>query len=143
MKPYSSPNFDLVGFTLGLLMILGLFAEGFIPKYVSIHSTLYHLIQFLYIFFASLYWFYAGNKKMHQRREQQPEHAYWYTQPGILFALGGFLILPYFLLQLVIGEATLNTLPEPLAIALYAPSGVCILAAIFFYFWGLRKRKTG
>ncbi len=136
----SSQKFDPLGFALGFLMFLGIIGEGFSPKFISIHSTPYHLIQLGFFCFASLYWLYSGNKKFRQRREQQ-EAVHWYTQPGILFAIGGFFIIPYFVLQVIFGDAALNTLPLPLEIALDGPAGVCVLASIFFYFRGLRRRK--
>jgi putative Mn2+ efflux pump MntP len=141
MRPYAPQKFDPIGFTLGLLMFVGLIVQGFITKFVSVHSTPYHLAQIVYIFLVGLYLLYSGMKKLRQRREQQ-ERAQWYTQPSILFALGAFFLLPSLLLELFVSKAALDALPLPIEMAVFAPSGVCILAASYFFFRGLKRKET-
>ena len=90
---------------------------------------------------VGLYLLYSGTKKLHQCREQQ-ERAQWYTQPSILFAIGAFSLLPSLLLELFVSKAALDALPLPIEIALFAPLWVCILAASYFFFRGLKRKAT-
>ncbi len=90
---------------------------------------------------VGLYLLYSGMKKLRQRREQQ-ERARWYTQPSILFAPGAFFLLPSLLLELFVSKAALDALPLPIEIALFAPSSICILAASYFFFRGLKRKET-
>lgn len=133
MRPYSQQKFDPIGFIIGMLMFLFFVVQSFILNYVSVHSTPYHLVQFIWISLISLYWLYSGIKKLRQRREQQ-EQAHWYTQPGILAAIGGFYLAPFNLVMAFLGDTALDAVPTPIEIALFAPTCICFLAAAFYFF---------
>jgi hypothetical protein len=38
--------------------------------------------------------------------------------------------------------SVMDALPLPIEMALFAPSGVCILAASYFFFRGLKRKET-
>lgn len=133
MKPFSSQKFDLLGFILGIFLFLTLVGQGLLSTFLTSKSIPFLVFQAIYICVMGLNFLYGGIKKLHQRKEQH-EQAHWYTQPGILVALGAFFLLPFWALEIVVGTARVNTFPPVIEIALFVPTGVCYLASGFFFF---------
>ncbi len=133
MKPPSLQKFDPLSFTLGLFLFLALLGQSILSLFLAEKSIPFLVFQVLYICVMGLYFLYNGIKKLHQRKEQQ-EQVHWYTQPGILIALGAFFLLPFWVLEIVVGTATVNAFSSVIEIALFAPTGVCYLASGFFFF---------
>ena len=133
MKPPSSQKFDPLSFTLGLFLFLALFGQSILSLFLTEKGIPFLTFQVLYICVMGLCFLYGGIKKLHQRKEQH-EQVYWYTQPGILVALGAFFLLPFWVLEIVVGTAAVNTFPSVIEVALFAPTGVCCLASGFFFF---------
>jgi len=140
MKPFSSQKFDLLGFILGLLLFLTWVGQFILSLFLAEKSIPFLVFQALNICVMGLYFLYGGTKKLHQRKEQH-EQAHWYTQPGILVALGAFFLLPFKVLEIVVGTARVNTFPPIIEIALFVPTGICYLASGFFFFRRLLFRS--
>jgi len=144
MQPSSPQKFDIISFVLGLLFFASFFGQALITRFVSIHSITYHVYELFFGCFLCLYIFYTSIKKLQQRRAKQ-EQVHWYNQPGILAAIGIFLILPLYLSEIVIGDAVMNSLSLPILLLLFAPSILCLLAAGYFAvrrFLGYQRSKV-
>ena len=143
MQPQSPQKFDVTGFILGLLFF-GSFSGELIASDISLHSTTYHALQFLGVFFFGVYNLYTGIKKLQMRKAKQ-EQVYWYNQPIILLATGAFLALPVYILDAVASKAFLDTISVAISLLLFMPAILCLLAAAFFAirrFLGYQRSKV-
>lgn len=143
MKPQSPQKFDFIRFILGLLFF-GSFGSQAIAGYISIHSTIYHVLQFSWLFFFGIYELYIGIKKLQMRKAKQ-EQVHWYNQPLIWLAISSFLLLPVFVLFLMVSQAVLDTISVTTSLLLFTPATLCILAAAFFAvrrFLGYQRSKV-
>lgn len=105
------------------LLFIGLFT-GRIPN---------KLFMPVYMFAFGVGWLIAGIRKFRQRRASG-RRVSWYTQPGILFAIGMFLYFP----GEVIIYMTNGNFPnaDAILIALLIPSCVLFITAVYF---GIRR----
>ncbi|MEO6890056.1 MAG: hypothetical protein ABI456_11950 [Ktedonobacteraceae bacterium] len=109
--------FFLLGITLISLLVIGVFS-GRIP--VRPLEAAFMCIVYLVFLFSRI-------KKFRERRSNRRQIT-WYTQPGILFALAGLLVIPGFIINLAANNDTLDVV----ALVTLIPSILLILGAIFF-----------
>lgn len=130
MQTSSPQKFAVIGFVPGLLFFCS-FIGYVIAGYVSVPGAIYHVLQFIWVFFLGLQYLYTGTKKLRQRKAKQ-EQVHWYNQPEILIGVSALLALPPYLLDALASKAILDTISIPAIVLLFTPSILCLLAAAFF-----------